>query len=496
MKLIKKIAAIMFAFMMVVSMSCNVKAEDTEGVYGQNDGSITITGALQGQTYTIYEMLKLESFSGTNYSYKIADGWEDFFKEGAEGAKYMQKDETGYMSFIAGKGGNADIREFAQKALAYAQEGHGIKTQNNSPMEGKDTVEFTGLNLGYYLVGSTTGALCGLDTTHKKVEIKEKNGVPTVEKTIEHGGKIDSNKKSNSANIGETIAFETKINVSNGAKKYVLHDKMDSNLKLFIPTEEGTGPVHITANKSTVNPVYNTDYFVDTNISDSCKCTFHVRFSENYLNKIDDTVVLTCNYFAKLLDSAEINKEMVNQTWLTYGENNTESNKPQTKTYTFGIPVFKYTGTEKTALAGAKFRLYTDEQCKDENIVKVKTNGTDYIVGDSDENENVMTSPATTGKFNINGLKAGTYYLKEIEAPKGYNKLANAIKVEITNDGKVQVEKPEGLTTVDKVEVENKTGKVLPSTGGAGTTMIYLIGAVLVLGSGVVLATKRRVKNK
>lgn len=496
MKLIKKIAAIMFAFMMVVSMSCNVKAEDTEGVYGQNDGSITITGALQGQTYTIYEMLKLESFSGTNYSYKIADGWEDFFKEGAEGAKYMQKDENGYMSFIAGKGGNADIREFAQKALAYAQEGHGIKTQNNSPMEGKDTVEFTGLNLGYYLVGSTTGALCGLDTTHKKVEIKEKNGVPTVEKTIEHGGKIDSNKKSNSANIGETIAFETKINVSNGAKKYVLHDKMDSNLKLFIPTEEGTGPVHITANKSTVNPVYNTDYFVDTNISDSCKCTFHVRFSENYLNKIDDTVVLTCNYFAKLLDSAEINKEMVNQTWLTYGENNTESNKPQTKTYTFGIPVFKYTGTEKTALAGAKFRLYTDEQCKDENIVKVKTNGTDYIVGDSDENENVMTSPATTGKFNINGLKAGTYYLKEIEAPKGYNKLANAIKVEITNDGKVQVEKPEGLTTVDKVEVENKTGKVLPSTGGAGTTMIYLIGAVLVLGSGVVLATKRRVKNK
>lgn len=496
MKLIKKIAAIMFAFMMVVSMSCNVKAEDTEGVYGQNDGSITITGALQGQTYTIYEMLKLESFSGTNYSYKIADGWEDFFKEGAEGAKYMQKDENGYMSFIAGKGGNADIREFAQKALAYAQEGHGIKTQNNSPMEGKDTVEFTGLNLGYYLVGSTTGALCGLDTTHKKVEIKEKNGVPTVEKTIEHGGKIDSNKKSNSANIGETIAFETKINVSNGAKKYVLHDKMDSNLKLFIPTEEGTGPVHITANKSTVNPVYNTDYFVDTNISDSCKCTFHVRFSENYLNKIDDTVVLTCNYFAKLLDSAEINKEMVNQTWLTYGENNTESNKPQTKTYTFGIPVFKYTGTEKTALAGAKFRLYTDEQCKDENIVKVKTNGTDYIVGDSDENENVMTSPATTGKFNINGLKAGTYYLKEIEAPKGYNKLANAIKVEITNDGKVQVEKPEGLTTVDKVEVENKTGKVLPSTGGAGTTMIYLIGGALVLGSGVVLATKRRVKNK
>ena len=58
------------------------------------------------------------------------------------------------------------------------------------------------------------------------------------------------------------------------------------------------------------------------------------------------------------------------------------------------------------------------------------------------------------------------------------------------------MEKPEGLTTVDKVEVENKSGTVLPSTGGAGTTMIYLVGAVLVLGSGVVLVTKRRVKGK
>lgn len=489
MKLIKKIAAIMFAFMMVVSMSCNVKANDT--TTPTEKGTITINKAVNEQTYTIYKLLDLESYDATknHYSYKPATEWKSFF-ETAEAKNYITVDENGYANWVKG----ADQVAFAQKALSYATTNK-IGNKGTAPAS-NNTVTFDNLDLGYYLVDSSVGALCLLDTTNPTVTIEEKNGVPTVEKTIEHGGKIDNTKKSNSANIGETIAFETKINVSNGAKKYVLHDKMDSNLKLFIPTEEGTGPVHITANKSTVNPVYNTDYFVDTNISDSCKCTFHVRFSENYLNKIDDTVVLTCNYFAKLLDSAEINKEMVNQTWLTYGENNTESNKPQTKTYTFGIPVFKYTGTEKTALAGAKFRLHTDEQCKDENIVKVKTNGTDYIVGDSDENENVMTSPATTGKFNINGLKAGTYYLKEIEAPKGYNKLANAIKVEITNDGKVQVEKPEGLTTVDKVEVENKSGTVLPSTGGAGTTMIYLIGAVLVLGSGVVLVTKRRVKGK
>ena len=158
--------------------------------------------------------------------------------------------------------------------------------------------------------------------------------------------------------------------------------------------------------------------------------------------------------------------------------------------------VFKYTGTEteKTGLAGAKFKLYTDAQCKDENVVKVKENGTDYIVGETDTNDNVMTSG--TEVFNINGLKAGKYYLKEIEAPKGYNKLANPIEVQIDDNGNVKVMKDGKLTDATQVEVLNKSGTVLPSTGGAGTTMIYLVGAVLVLGSGVVLATKRRMKNK
>ena len=107
-----------------------------------------------------------------------------------------------------------------------------------------------------------------------------------------------------------------------------------------------------------------------------------------------------------------------------------------------------------------------------------------------------MTSPASTGEFTIKGLKAGTYYLKETEAPKGYNLLAKAIKVVITDDGQVQVEKNGAVTNVKRVEVLNKSGTLLPSTGGAGTTMIYLVGALLVLGSGVVLASKRRSNSK
>ena len=490
MKLIKKIAAIMFAFMMVVSMSCNVKAD--EGTTATTEkGTITIDKAIDGQTYTIYKLLDLESYDKTNnhYSYKPATEWKSFF-ETAEAKNYITVDENGYANWVKG----ADQVAFAQKALSYATTNN-IGNKGTAPAS-NDAVTFNNLDLGYYLVDSSVGALCLLDTTNPNITIQEKNGVPTVEKTIELGGKFDNTKKSNSANIGETIAFETKINVSNGAKNYVLHDKMDSNLKLFIPTVEGTGPVNITANKSTVNPVYNTDYFVDTNINDSCKCTFHVRFSENYLNKIDDTVVLTCHYCATLLDSAEINKEMVNQMWLTYGDNNKESNRSETKTYTFGIPVLKYTGDVSKPLAGAKFKLYTDSNCNDESTaLKFSLNNNKYRY-DSKNGKTVLTSLETTGRIDIEGLEAGTYYLKEIEAPKGYNLLANAVEVQITQDGKVKVKNGDAYDEVNRVDVENKTGTVLPSTGGVGTTMIYLIGGALVLGSGVVLVTKRRVKGK
>ena len=490
MKLIKKIAAIMFAFMMVVSMSCNVKAE--EGSYDDGDGSITITGALQGQTYTIYEMLKLESFSGNNYSYKIADGWEDFFKEGAEGAKYMQKDENGYMSFIAGKGGNADIREFAQKALAYAQEGHGIYTQNNSPMEGKDTVEFTGLNLGYYLVGSTTGALCGLDTTHKTVEIAEKNSVPTVTKKIIEDTRLV---ETNTVNYGDIVNFQIDINIGKGSKNYILHDKMDQGLTLNTSTLPSISPINF-HDQSNNNPRYNTDFTVDTTPDDGC--TFHVEFKESYLNTLTESVVLTGNYAATVNENAKINEAINNKTWLSYGDskNTTES---KTDTYTYGIKVFKYTknGENKDGLKDAQFKLYTDENCANEVNLKNDTSVGTYLVSNTKTGDNIMTSPQS-GKFEIKGLKVGTYYLKEIEAPKGYNKLANPIKITISQDAsKKQVIKVgDDTNPVDEVGVENKSGTVLPSTGGAGTTMIYLIGGALVLGSGVVLVTKRRVKNK
>lgn len=110
---------------------------------------------------------------------------------------------------------------------------------------------------------------------------------------------------------------------------------------------------------------------------------------------------------------------------------------------------------------------------------------------DATNSSKILTSLAT-GRVDIEGIKAGTYYLKEVEAPKGYNKLANPITVVIAEDGKVSLKGKE-VTTVN---VENKTGTLLPSTGGMGTTIIYMAGAILVIASGIVLVSKKRSKAK
>ena len=102
-----------------------------------------------------------------------------------------------------------------------------------------------------------------------------------------------------------------------------------------------------------------------------------------------------------------------------------------------------------------------------------------------------FTTPSS-GKFTIQGLDANTYLLTETEQPKGYNKLASPITIVIETDGKVKLDG----SYVNVVEVENKTGTILPSTGGMGTTIIYMVGAILVIGSGIVLLSKKKSKVK
>lgn len=503
MKLIKKIAAIMFAFMMVVSMSCNVKA--VEGTSPTTKGTITITNAKEGETYKLYKILSLESYSYTgndkdngNYAYTLTGDtkWDNFIETKA--TDYFEFDKTNTYLTWKGSTDETRVKEFAQLALKYAR----TKSNNVQPLKEVErtkssTVKFDDLDLGYYLVDSSVGSLCVLNTTNPDLTIAEKNGVPSVEKGVSNTQK-GTYGTSNNASIGDTVYFKTTITAQPGAQNYVLHDKMTEGLTF----DENSVNVSLHKKATNADETLGTDTYnvSTTNLEDTDpKCTFHINFTQALCDRLgaDDTIIVT--YSATLNNKAVIGKNEntnTNKTLLSYGDSQ-KTTEVTTNTKTFEMNVFKYTEnktdkTKKDGLADAVFTLKKDGETNTINFVKEKTdetNGDVYRVAKTGD-ANITTNKS--GKFTIKGLSAGTYKLEETKQPAGYNKLKNPVTVVIDNDGNVKVDD----ANADPVEVENKTGTVLPSTGGAGTTMIYLIGGALVLGSGVVLATKRRVKGK
>ena len=484
MKLIKKVAAIMFAFMMVVSMNCNVKAADI--------GEIKIDKAVDGQTYTIYKLLDLESYTpepGTEtgiYSYKPNKDWYNFIDTAKDsaGTKYFEINENGYATW---NGDKTDSRraEFAQKALTYAKdEQHTIRGISKEKEKGT-TLSFSGLSLGYYLVESNVGALCSLDTTRPTVTIEEKNGVPTVDKKIVED---NTDKEQNYANIGDTVNFKTTITAQKGAQSYVLHDTMEKGLTF-------NKNVKVKVSNQTDYLNLTTDYVVIENPDN--KCTFEIRFTDTFLKTIDKETKIEVTYSATLNADALIHQGNNNTTYLTYGNNN-KTNPSDTTTITYEINVLKYTKNISNPLADAKFSLYDAEA--NGNVYKLvqKIDTTNYRLAIAEEAGITEITTTESGEFSIQGLKPGTYWLEETAAPKGYNKLAKRIKIEINDHGsyKIDGKTQDGGLGYTRVDVENKSGTLLPSTGGAGTTMIYLVGALLVLGSGVVLASKRKSNSK
>lgn len=497
MKIIKKIAAIMLSVMMVLGMCSVVGAEETSGTSAAKDGKIIIKNAVPEQTYTIYQILELESFSDKtaensgNYAYKATSKWKEFV-ESETGKTYLETDGSGYVTWVK----NADPAAFAKAALAYAKNSTkpiAAEESKNAPDatvgSTTSTVTFENLGLGYYLVDSSVGALCSLDTTAKEVEIQEKNGVPSVEKKVQEDSKIgatDEYGESNTADIGQTVNFQTTITAQPGAQNYVLHDKMSEGLTFdkIDSVKVGDTPLAV-----------NTDYVTESE-STGDGCTFHITFTPTYCESIKTETNIVVSYSAILNDKAKIKTdENKNETWLKYGDDK-ESNKDFTITKTFEIPVFKYTGTDKP-LAGAKFTLKKEGSSDAISLISIATpsekQGDFYRVAVTGEKGNSTVTTGNTGKFTIQGLDAGTYYLTETQQPAGYNKLKDPIKIKIDEAGviKVVTDKEDEVT---EVKVLNKTGSILPNTGGMGTTLFYIFGAILVIGSGVVLITKKRMK--
>ena len=495
MKLIKKIAAIMFAFMMVFSLSTNAKAVTT--------GSITIDNAIKGQTYKIYKIMELESYNPREglYSYKPAsDQWKTFFTSNSVAQKYIKldtntdgitwKDYSTAGETEAEKKTRLDkeASELAKAALEYANK-NSIQDDRHDDATGT-TVTFTDLDLGYYLVDSSVGALCSLNTTNTNAIIEEKNTVPSVEKKVSDA-ENGTFKDDSHANIGDTVYFKTTITAQPGAEKYILHDIMDAAFTFK------KNSIVVKSGETTIDQT-NYDIYYDKNDTTATNkaeddCTFEIRFKQDYLNTLvkDQQIVVTYN--AILNEKATINTGDHNKAKLTYGDKG--SVEDTTTTSTSQMKVLKYTETTTNTLNGAKFKLYT-QQTGGEALKFTKKDDQNYILTKEATGQDEIET-IKEGTFTLQGLKPGvTYWLEETEAPKGYNKLTSRIKVELKDYGMVIVNGENTGRPLSQVEVKNNSGSLLPSTGGMGTTLIYLIGGALVLGSGFVLANKKRAKAK
>lgn len=177
------------------------------------------------------------------------------------------------------------------------------------------------------------------------------------------------------------------------------------------------------------------------------------------------------------------------------------------KVYTYQLNVTKVDGIDTTkALSGAQFYLYRNVDASTKVYAKVDANGKLIDSVSTKADASVLESDAD-GNFTVSGLDAGTYWLEEIKAPDGYNKMDDPVRVtitpEYTNDAlsalKYEVDGVAGTgnhtTGAVSVQVKNNAGATLPSTGGMGTTLFYIIGIALMAGAVVVLLAKKRTNN-
>lgn len=473
----KKLVNILLVLAMVLGMiPTMVNAEKS---YNTNDGKIIIDHAKENQVYKIYEVLKLESFDFDKeaYVYKAAtEAWKTFINSNGIKGVYVNVDAQGYVTWVSG----ASAAEFAAKALAYAQdEANNIAATATKESGNNTTVEFANLNLGYYLVDSSLGALCGLTTTAKEVTIYEKNTAGDMKKEV----KIDAVNygESNTASIGDTIEYKIVVTIGKGAETYTLTDLLDESLTLDVNSISVTAPNF--TGFATVDTTATNDY------------TFKVVIEGSKL--AEDTEV-TITYSAVLNEKAK--KVNNNKATLVYGNSN--KIEKETKTYTYEFDLIK-TDSSNVLLDGAEFKLYDAATGGNEiKVILIDEANHIYRVATEAEKDAAVAITATNGKATIFGLGNGTYYLAETKQPEGYNILASRVEVKVENaDNKARTEVTENDKTVyvegsGGVHVINYNGAVLPTTGGLGTTLFITIGSLVALMAAVVLVTNKRMANE
>lgn len=406
---------------------------------------------------------------------------------------------------------------------------------NSTPvLQGGHTNGFKLEEAGYYLIVDTSSFssdanndsyhaynsfLLKVNQANYHVQITPKVVKPTVEKKVydndDNSTSGDNNGWGSSADhaINEEFKFRliAKLPASEGRaydyyKKYtvcfndtlsegITFDKLDT---VEITNGDGGASQVIDAANYTRTP--NGSQFFKLSIDDVKTCAPGLD--------LNDGATITVTYTAHLNENAAVNgsAENKNSVRLQYSNNPrpdgeylgyTPNYTPESEVYvyTYQLNNTKRAETENgTPLPGAVFQLYSDADCKNE--VKLYQDGEFYYpIKNATGKEAVEMKSAANGQFNVKGLDAGTYYLRETTPPAGYSACPDTtIVISATHDGnRVNLESSKLYTTI----INNKAGGItLPSTGGIGTTLFYVVGGGLMVAAIVLLVTKKRMENK
>ena len=477
----KRTTVILLCLVMALLLSVGAFAEET--------GSITVNYAIDGKDYRIYRLFDLESYNAEReaYVYKLNDQWRAFANQTGIKGVYIDVNSQEYVSWVK----NADEVAFAKLAKAYAEE-HGITADDIKTAENEKVV-FSELPLGYYLIDSPIGALCGLNTTNPNISIDEKNAQPTILKEVESAAGSTVFGGENHATIGDTISFRIAVTAQPGAENYVIHDKMDAGLT-FKSVSKIT---RRNADSTTPTEVASTNYTVKTTgIND---CTFEISFTDEFLESIVEETKLNIYFTAELNENAVYAGEGANEndSWLSYGDNSVTTHS-KTKTYTYLFELVK-TNANKTLIEGAKFELY-DSTGRKINLTKDPDQENTYRVATPEQSaaDDFKSAVIQAGDAYIIGLSAGSYALREIDPPAGYNRLEKDFTFVLRNKDEEAVWNDLAQTSYISggINVINQKGSMLPQTGGVGTKVFFVTGGLLLACAGVLLITKKRMRNE
>lgn len=477
MKSTRKLASLLLALVMVFALATTAFATDPGTT--TTTGTITVDNPVADRTYTAYKIFDVVyDDARVNYSYTIKGDSEWYntvngYATEANGLTLTPVADTTANTYVVTI---TDAFSAPKFAAALNAEVTGKTGKTLTKAESANTAAVSGLELGYYFVSSNTGALCNLTTTNPTVTIHDKNDMP-FEKT--------DNKVS--ADVGETVNYTItgKVPDTTGFETYTyeIADTMSEGLTFnrdSLAVKVGSADVTADASKCTIT-------YDGTTAPNTFKVSINVKNCT-----VGDAITVT--YTATVNEKA-IAVVSNNEAKLTYSNNPTDSESKTTtpaqkqEVYSSKIVIDKYeTGKETTKLPNAEFVLY---KLVDDGTTK------NYYKWDETEKKVVWVAgmaDATVVKTNeegaasFNGLANGTYYLVETKAPAGYNQLTDPVEVKVTG-GTAEAD----LSVTAKVE--NSAGALLPSTGGMGTTVFYVLGAVLVLGAVVLLVTKKRMSD-